>query len=488
MISHLVATPATTYGGVVTVTASTSGATECKLSAGKGVGGLPVSFPCASGTVERAVTMPVAAGLKPVKHTLTLTAKESAKSTTATTTVTVVPAATSIEAGGAHACAVLASGHIGCWGEGEQGELGNGKHRIANTPVEVSGIGNAAQVSSGGWFTCAALSSGHVDCWGDDDWWETGIEGGKEECKFERTTVIVCNRRPVEIRGISDATQVSASDAAEQSDACALLSTGHIDCWGDDSAGQLGNGTIEYNGVERPVEVQGISNATEVSAGSDYTCALLSTGHVDCWGDSNRGYIDKESPEYSTSLTPVEIPGISEATDVSVGGDVACALLSSGHIECWGYNLYGQLGTGTASGPESCRVKWGETPCSRTPAEVDGIDDATQVSAAEGHTCALLATGGVECWGADYYDQLGTGTQTGPETCAESACSVRPIEPRGLPAAVQVSAYEWGACVLLSAGKVDCWGTDWAGQLGNGSTLPLSPYGTTLGPVEVVGL
>ena len=229
--------------------------------------------------------------------------------------------------------------------------------------------------------------------------------------------------------------------------------------------------------------MQGISNATEVSAGGDYTCALLSTGHVDCWASSNRGQIEEGKPEYSTAATPVEMSGISNATAISVGDDVACVLLSSGHIECWGFNLWAQLGTGTYPGPETCFVNVGEMPCSRTPVEVVGINDAVQVSVGFRHTCALLAGGQVECWGSDDVDQLGTGTQEGPETCKTTACSVRPIEPRGLPGAVQLSAGENGACVLLSTQAVDCWGADWKGQLGNGKTQ--SP---PLGPVEVVGL
>ena len=162
VISGFAATPATSRGGPTTVTASTSSATECRLSSNKPVSGLPVSFPCGSGTVEREITMPADPALKPVKYLLTLTATASPRSTKAKTSVTVGPSPMSIAAGGDHACVVLRGGHISCWGAGEQAALGNGKQRNESTPVEVSGVSDAAQVSAGGWFTCALLSTGHV--------------------------------------------------------------------------------------------------------------------------------------------------------------------------------------------------------------------------------------------------------------------------------------------------------------------------------------
>jgi alpha-tubulin suppressor-like RCC1 family protein len=475
VISNFVATPATSFGGSLTVTASVSGAVQCVLSSGSRVSGLPVSFSCASGTVEREINIPPNATLKPTKYSLTLTAKGSPRTSKAKAAVTDVPEPVSISSGGYTACAVLVSGHIGCWGQGEYGELGNGKKSDQNAPVEVSGIADATEVSAGGPVTCAVLSTGHVDCWGSDEWGEVGVEVGKELCRNE----ITCIKRPVEIKGITEATQVSASRGVE-SDACAVLASGHIDCWGNGSSGQLGNGKYEET-VYTPVEVQNIDDATEVSAGSGRTCALLSTGHVDCWGGNNL-------EESGKSATPSEMPGITDATAVSVGGEHACVLLSTGHIECWGWNNYGELGDGTWTGPETCVVPTREHGCSKTPVEVQGIANATQVGAGLDHTCAVLATGPIECWGSDDFDQLGTGTQEGPETCDTNACSTVPIEPLRITNATQVSSNDGGSCALLSTATVDCWGMDTHGQLGNGITVKEQPYGTNFGPVEVVGL
>ena len=90
----------------------------------------------------------------------------------------------------------------------------------------------------------------------------------------------------MEVLGVSNATEVTAGE----NDTCAVLSTGHIDCWGYNDDGQLGNGTISSS--DTPVgEVLGVSNATEVTAGENDTCAALSTGHIDCWGNNGDGQL-----------------------------------------------------------------------------------------------------------------------------------------------------------------------------------------------------
>jgi alpha-tubulin suppressor-like RCC1 family protein len=292
--------------------------------------------------------------------------------------------ATQVSAGYGDACALLSTGHVECWGDGQYGELGNGSTTTAYTPVEVSGIADATQVTTGQFDTCALLSTGHVECWGIN---------GEGELGNGKTTE---SDTPVEVSGITDATEVSTG----YDHTCALLSTGHVDCWGFNNWGQLGNG---QHGTEAltPVEVSGITDATEVTAGyydelnGNYTCALLSTGHVECWGYNIYGELGNGTTTYSD--TPVEVSGITDATQVSAGAGQTCALLSTGHIDCWGPNGLGQLGDG------------GTTTYSDTPVEVSGITDATQVAAGYLHTCALLSTGDIECWGFNGYGQLGNG-------------------------------------------------------------------------------
>jgi alpha-tubulin suppressor-like RCC1 family protein len=269
-----------------------------------------------------------------------------------------------VSAGQFLTCAVLSSGHVDCWGANRQGQVGNGTTgESSGTPVEVEGISNATQVSAGDGYSCAVLSTGHVECWGENNSGELG-NGATER-----------SDTPVEALGISDATQLAAGYAH----VCALLSTGHIDCWGANMEGDLGNGT-DFDSSDTPVEVVGISDATQVTAGGafgargagEYTCAVLSGGHVDCWGDDEYGQLgDGTSGGLSDSDTPVEVLGISDAAQVAAGAEHTCAVLSTGDVDCWGSNEDGDLGNGMS----------GER--SDTPVEVLGVSNATQVTAGD---------------------------------------------------------------------------------------------------------
>jgi len=309
---------------------------------------------------------------------------------------------------------------------------------------------------------------------------------------------------------------------------CAVLTGGKVACWGENSHGQLGDGTttgpqtcyeaafscstipVLVNGITNavqvatnsdlenaaesacallvtggidcwgygglgtgtefssdvPVPVSGISNATQVSV-SATPCAVLETGHVDCWGIGGFGELGNGTE--SSSPTPVTVSGITNATEVATGRSFACALLASGHVECWGYAAFGTLGDGTDTGPGCASSDGGG--CSTTPVPVSGITDATQISAGGLNACAVLKDGTVDCWGENSYGSLGDATETGPETCYDSVpCSNVPVAVRGVTNATQVGTGEAHACALLAGGTADCWGEDAFGELGDGTT------------------
>ena len=185
-----------------------------------------------------------------------------------------------------------------------------------DTPLETPGLGGVVEVGAGESHTCAVLSGGSVDCWGRDDHGQVG-----------NGTTSETQDTPVEVAGIN-ATHVSAG----ANHTCALLSSGHVDCWGSDEDGQLGNGTSTREPQDTPVEVNGISSATEISAGDKHTCALMSSGHIFCWGDDAYGQLGDDSHEFPhlEEDTPVEVKGVGNATRVSAGRSFTCALLSSG--------------------------------------------------------------------------------------------------------------------------------------------------------------
>jgi alpha-tubulin suppressor-like RCC1 family protein len=245
---------------------------------------------------------------------------------------------------------------------------------------------------------------------------------------------------PVLVSGISSAVSVSAG----RNHSCAVLSSRQVQCWGSNSSGQLGNGSTTDSWV--PVVVSGISSAVSVSTGTYHSCAVLLSGQVQCWGSNSGGQLGNGSTVDSS--VPVVVSGISSAVSVSTRAGTSCAVLSSGQVQCWGHNFSGQLGDGS-------------TTDSLVPVTVSGISSAVSVSAGDYHSCAVLSSGQVQCWGHNFYGQLGNGS---------TVDSSVPVTVSGISSAVSVSISSDFSCAVLPSGQVQCWGSNSSGQLGNGAT------------------
>jgi alpha-tubulin suppressor-like RCC1 family protein len=245
--------------------------------------------------------------------------------------------------------------------------------------------------------------------------------------------------------------------AAGWAHTCAVLTSGGMECWGWNAGGSLGDGTTNDSLIPRPVK--GISTAT---AASD-SCAVLASGTVKCWGSNVYGQLGNGSTEPQSDI-PVSVTGISTGTAAASGYAQTCALLASGAVKCWGSNDFGELGDGSLTE-------------SHIPVAVLGISTATAVEVAHDASCALLASGAVKCWGYNGYGQLGNGVD-GPDSSV-------PVSVKGISTATALSLGDSHACALLASGAVKCWGYNNYGELGNG-TNGYEEYSTT--PVTVTGI
>ncbi len=191
---------------------------------------------------------------------------------------------------------------------------------------------------------------------------------------------------------------------------CALLETGAVRCWGGGGNGQLGHGNTDTIGDDETAAASGDVNVggrvVQLAAGGSHTCALLETGAVRCWGYGVYGQLGYGNTDH---IGDDEVPAT--AGDVNVGGRVVqlaagrkhtCALLETGAVRCGGRGVYGQLGYGNQD-----RIGDNEAPATAGDVNVGG--SVVQLVAGGDHTCALLETGAVRCWGEGDLGQLGYG-------------------------------------------------------------------------------
>lgn len=234
-------------------------------------------------------------------------------------------------------CYLNKSGGVGCWGGNTNGELGDGSGHNSSTPVMVSGLSSGVKVlsvSSPGGLTnsaCAVTSGGAVQCWGRNG----GVLGNGVQG--------VQSGVPVLLMGFAGPVSSVAVGAGF---ACAIIQSGAVQCWGSNNVGQLGNGTNV--GSMAPASVTGLSSGvTGLAIGDSYACALRTGGTVSCWGDNTYGQLGNGTNKGSS--VPVGVSDLTGVTAISAAAGNTCALTAGGAVLCWGANGGGQLGNNTTT-------------------------------------------------------------------------------------------------------------------------------------------
>ncbi len=359
-----------------------------------------------------------------------------------------------IAVGESHTCALTNAGAVKCWGRGDSGQLGDGILDDSARPVDVVGLSSGVTAISAGYdHSCAVTAGGGVKCWGGNEYGHLG-DGTLDD----RST-------PVDVDGLSSGVADIGSGLWLN---CALTTTGGVKCWGLGGDGQLGNGDDEPS--LSPVNVSGLTTGvTSIAVGALHVCALTTGGGVKCWGNGVNGQLGNGNDE--NSLTPVDVSGLTSGVALLNAGDShSCVLTSDGDAKCWGFNGSGELGNGATAPKET------------TPVDVLGLgDDVTLLSLGSDHSCALTSTGGLQCWGANEFGELGNGTTD------DSLTPVDVVEGTTQPVELPVKAGslvsgDTHTCVVTTLGGVLCWGKNDNGQLGDATNISRTV------PVKVNGL
>lgn len=329
-----------------------------------------------------------------------------------------------IAAGVRHSCMLDGNGRALCWGNNENGQLGDGSFAERAVPAPVAGDFAFSFLSSGGAHSCGVSRDGDAYCWGAN---ESGQLG--DGTSTPRSA-------PVRVSGSASFRSLRAG----RFHTCGLSGGGTVHCWGSNNRGQLGDGSRA--GRSSPVSVTLGSPAGAIAVGNAHTCAITRSGEAFCWGRNDLGQLGDGTT--TDRNTPTAVAGTVRFVSLAAGLLHTCGVSTDGDLYCWGSNRYGQLGAPGANGA--------------APQKVDGAGGFVTVSSGNDHTCARGRDGRGWCWGRNAYGQLGDGTTTDRD---------RPTPIRGAGGFTVLNAAGAHTCGV-SGGDAFCWGYNTDGQLGVG--------------------
>lgn len=423
-------------------------------------------------------------------------------------------------AGQRHTCAILVPEPTAvCWGDDTSGQLGDGRNGTgvfgpSEVPVvdpnNSRPLNTVFAVAAGDLHSCALICPPNpppnqprcrVQCWGDNGFGQLGIGSTGGLSAFPAASVVF----PPSCQGCLPTTPIDIGAGASHT--CAVMGDNTARCWGDNSFGQIGNCAAPRSTVNSPVIVNfgrcptttaPLLAIVQIAAGSTHSCALLrggpdnATGNVACWGTGPEGELG--NPGTTSSPNPVPVVDSSGApdsrlngvTEIAAGSHHTCALMNTpmnvGTVQCWGSNAKGQLGPGARGNcpaPNGGVVSCSEFPVTVTDASGNPLSGVAHIAAGHNHTCATISAGGVQCWGDNFFDQLGAST-------APNTMSATPVAVGGLCTCPGPIMSCNGQCIDTSSDTQNCGG---CGNLCTGGICmasvckcPTSPVNLTLCP------
>lgn len=454
--------PSVAVGGTISLSATTSPSTTV------------------SWTTETPSVATVAAGKVTGVAPGTATLRASAGATNVSASILVyAPAFLDLAMGTYHACGRSSPTVLHCWGNNGAGQLGvvassetgcpsvgapGGTVQCSSTPV-VSTPGLAfSQLAAGGNHACGLTSAGEVYCWGSNAG-QVLLASTTETCNNNTP----CRKAPLKV---ANAPALS-SIAAGFDHFCGLAGDGRAHCWGQNGFGQIGGSSTATCDVtpcaREPIQVLGNRSFASLALGWYHSCGLTAAGEAYCWGWNFYGQLgtgvtgafDAGEPNPVAVNTPLRF------SLLRAGRDHTCGLTLAGAAHCWGLNTTGQLGDGSMSQ-------------SLVPRAVSGGHSFVTLAAGLEHTCGLTASGAAWCWGHNHREastefggQLGDGTfetRLVPTVVATSKVMVQLVAGRAT------------TCGRIAAGAVYCWGSNENGIVGTGDRATKSfPLPTGVG-------
>ena len=376
---------------------------------------------------------------------------------------------TNIAAGDYHSLAMASNGMVWAWGNNNSGELGNGTNTSSNIPVQVSlPSGVVVKVIAAGYQHSLALvaseaasPAGTVWAWGSN---------GHDELGNGTNTP---SNIPVQVSLPSGVTITNIAGGGDFS--LALASDGTVWDWGDNSYGELGNGTNDESDMPVQVPLNSYYPISDIAAGENFSLALATDGAVWAWGNNNSGELGNGTNNESDTPVQVGLSNDFPISNIAAGENFGLALGFNGTVWAWGDNSLGQLGNGTNNDSNyPVQVSLPSLPSGVT---------ITNIAAGGEQSLALASNGTVWAWGNNNSGELGNGTNT------PSNIPVQVSLPSGVTI-TNITAGEDFSLALASNGTVWAWGYNGDGELGNGTntnsnipvqvSLPSLPSGVTI--------